>query len=658
LNHLIHENSPYLLQHAGNPVDWYPYGDQALEKARKENKLLIISIGYAACHWCHVMKRECFEDEEVARVMNDNFVSIKVDREERPDIDHVYMNACFVMTGRGGWPLNVIALPDQRPVYGGTYFPRREWINILCALSDLYKKGDREILREAGQVMSRLKSQGNSGDPDNGLPDEPGFLKIMFHRLRPELDTVLGGTRGAPKFPMPAHLQFLLRLTKHFPEEDAREYLTTTFEHMAYGGIYDQLGGGFSRYSVDASWRIPHFEKMLYDNAQLVSLYSNACRADRKPLYRRVVRQTLAWISREMTSPEGLWYSSLDADSDGSEGNYYCWRKEEVTEVSGELSEKTAIYYGITTDGNFEDGKSVLHVPSFTEPDPETEGIRESLFQQRLKRIPPPLDDKVITSWNGMMIRGYLAAYRAFGDDCYLEAALLAGTFYRKKIIDHQGIVYRIWKNGRYTVPGFLDDYAFLITAFIDLFEATFDQEWIQTAGHLIGRVLEKFGQNDSPLFSYTSSESARLINTTIEITDQVIPSSNSEMARGLYRFGLITGNGQLAGQALKMLAAISGQLDQQPLVYGNWAQLMVDYLFKPMEIAIVGESYRKKLEEISRYDLSDSILYGGPDETGLETLKGKLVPGKTLLYLCRGKRCLAPVQSVPEAMVLLTQWH
>ncbi|NQV03243.1 MAG: thioredoxin domain-containing protein [Bacteroidia bacterium] len=529
-NHLIHENSPYLLQHAGNPVDWYPWGKEALEKARKENKLLLISIGYAACHWCHVMEKECFEDQEVALMMNDHFVSVKVDREERPDIDQLYMNACVMMTGRGGWPLNVIALPDQ-------------------------------------------------------------------------------------------------------------------------------LGGGFSRYSVDGSWLVPHFEKMLYDNAQLVTLYARAYQKRKQSLYRRIVEQTLEWIAREMTSPDGLWYSSLDADSEGAEGTYYTWTASEVDGILEKEAEKIKQYYGITSDGNWEEGKNVLHIPAYQEIEEELEPIRRQLLQIRANRIAPALDDKVITSWNGMMIKGLVHAWQGTGNPEYLNVAIRAGNFYRQAIVKNSGGIFRIWKNNRFSIPGFLDDYAYLITAFVELYEATFNNAWLKVAGRLIEYVQLNFGEAGSPLLRLTSTEVTTLIDTPVETTDQVIPSSNSEIANGLYRYGLITGDEKLQEQAMKMLSGIISQLNKHPLIYGNWGMLLIDYLVRPMEVAIVGENYKTILGEFSSHYLPGALFYGGSDDTGPESLKGKFVQGKTLIYLCRGKSCLAPVESVREALGLMDEW-
>ncbi len=656
-NHLIHENSPYLLQHAGNPVDWYPWGEEALAKARSENKLLLISIGYAACHWCHVMEKECFEDQEVALMMNDHFVAVKVDREERPDIDQIYMNACFIMTGSGGWPLNVIALPDQRPVYAGTYFPKREWVYLLRTLSDLHRNGDEGILGEADEIMKRMKDTRHRGNVDENLPDDPDALRHLFRKMLTGLDFKLGGTRGTPKFPMPSHLLFLLRYAHFLQDDDASGYLTTTLDHMAFGGIYDQLGGGFSRYSVDGSWLVPHFEKMLYDNAQLITLYARAYQTYKRPLYRRIVEQTTEWIEREMTSPDGLWYSSLDADSEGAEGTYYTWTASEVDDILGKEAEKIKQYFGITREGNWEEGKNVLNTPSHQDITGEMDLLRNQLLQIRTKRIAPALDDKVITSWNGMMIKGFVHAWQATGNRKYLNTALLAGTFYRDAIEKNNGDLFRIWKNNRFSIPGFLDDYAYLVTAFIELYGSTFDIAWLKIAGRLIERIQRNFGETGSSLFRYTSKEVTQLIDTPVETTDQVIPSSNSEIANGLYRYGVITGDEKLQEQAFLMLSNMFNQLNEHPLVYGNWGLLLVDYLAKPVEIAIVGENYNVVLNELSGHYLPGALFIGGSDDTGLESLKGKFVPGKTLIYLCRGKSCLAPVERIQEVLDLIDEW-
>ena len=488
-NELIKESSPYLLQHAHNPVNWYPWGEKALEKAVRENKPIIVSIGYAACHWCHVMEHESFEDEEIATYMNDHFICIKVDREERPDIDQVYMNAVQLITGQGGWPLNCITLPDGRPVYGGTYFNKKQWLHLLKQLDAFINQEAEKANEQAITLTKGINSteyiQLNNNKTQHSISD----LEDIFNHWQPNIDFINGGSKGAPKFPLPIGIQFLLDYHCLTKSEEALKAFTTTLDKMANGGIYDHIGGGFARYSTDAIWKVPHFEKMLYDNAQLVSLYANAYQFTKNEHYKTIIIETLEFIEREMTSNEGGFYASLDADSEGVEGKFYVWDKVELDQLLGLDAILIQEYYNVTSAGNWE-GANILYT---TTNDPEfaanhnisTQTLhaklmhaKKKLLQIRDKRIRPALDDKILTSWNALMLKGYVNAYNVLGDEKYLATALKNADFIINNCMDQDGKLNRNFKNGQSTINGFLDDYAFTIGAFIDLYQSTFDKKW------------------------------------------------------------------------------------------------------------------------------------------------------------------------------------
>ncbi|NUM43035.1 MAG: thioredoxin domain-containing protein, partial [Leptospiraceae bacterium] len=514
-NKLASESSPYLLQHANNPVNWYPWGNEALEKAKSENKLLIISIGYAACHWCHVMEHESFEDVSVAQVMNDFFVSIKVDREERPDIDQIYMDAAYLITGRGGWPLNVIALPDRRPVFAGTYFRKNEWTRILLYFKDLFQKEPETFDQEAGKLTKAINEIGISGIGKNDSAFTKEDLDKAVKKIVSVIDFENGGTKGAPKFSMPNIYQFLLNYYFQTKNSTTLEAVTTTLDKMANGGIYDHLGGGFARYSTDEKWKVPHFEKMLYDNAELVSLYSNAFKVTGNELYKKVVYETLDFIEREMTDKSGGFYSSFDADSEGEEGKYYVWTKDDIDSLLKEKSEIFCDYFSVELNGNWE-GNNILFITQKKEYLLNKYQLDEKTFKniisqsktillnERNKRIKPGLDDKILTSWNSLMLKGYVDAFSAFGEKKFLNAAVKNGEFILKSMIDENARLNRNYKNGRSSINAFLDDYSYTIEAFISLYEATFDEKWIYSAKKLADYVILHFKKEDSDFFFYT----------------------------------------------------------------------------------------------------------------------------------------------------------
>lgn len=661
-NKLANESSPYLLQHASNPVDWYPWGKEALEKAKTENKLVIISIGYAACHWCHVMEYESFEDASVAQVMNDFFVSIKVDREERPDVDQIYMDAAYLITGRGGWPLNVIALPDGRPVFAGTYFRKNDWTKILLYFKDLYQKEPETFDNEAEKLTNAIKSIKVPGLSDGKNPFVKEDLDEAFNKIISYIDFKNGGTRGAPKFPMPGIHQFLLTYHFHTKHPKALEAVTTTLDKMANGGIYDHIGGGFARYSTDEIWKVPHFEKMLYDNGQLVSLYSNAYKVTKSELYKKIVYETLEFIEREMTDESGGFYSSLDADSEGEEGKYYVWTKDEIKKLLGKKSELFCDYYSVTSIGNWE-GNNILFISQPKEDILQKNQIEEKLFDQiiigskkvlfeeRNKRIRPGLDDKILTSWNALMTKGYVDAFSAFSEKKFRDAALKNGEFILKNMMNEEGRLNRNYKSGKSTINAFLDDYTYTIEAFINLYEATFDERWIYSAKKLADYILIHFKDERSGFFFYTSDLDDPLIARKIDFSDNVTPASNSSLAEGLFklsRFFSTDNYEELAGNLVK---SIKNSALINPTFHSYWLTAALNFNFPFYEVGVVGEKVETKREMLSKKFLPNIILFGGENGGSLEILKDRYTPGKTLIYVCENRSCQIPVEEAEKAL-------
>ncbi len=653
LNHLEDEISPYLLQHATNPVDWYPWTPKALDKAAKEDKLLVISIGYAACHWCHVMEHECFEDQEVASVMNADFVSVKVDREERPDIDQVYMDAAFIISGRGGWPLNVIALPNGDPVYAGTYFPKQEWLYVLNTLATAYKTNKEGTLRDAAIIRKELSKTEITGyGPTQTEFPDPDDLFLKWKKI---LDYSNGGTKGAPKFPMPVNLEYLLFYGVKRGNPEALRSVEGTLDKMAAGGIYDHLGGGFSRYSTDARWHVPHFEKMLYDNAQLISIYSKAYKQFLYPRYREVVYDSLAFIQRELTAPEGLCYSSIDADSEGKEGSYYVWKASEIRDLLKEKSPLIQEYYSVSEEGNWEKGNNVLFRQlTHEEQDPMFRESSQLLFEARNKRVHPALDYKILASWNALMITALVDASLAFSDAALLQKAIHAANLLFETFIKEDGRMIHSGRKGSSEVNGFLEDYALLIKAFTDLYQASFDPAWLHRAEKLTEYVFAHFLSAEGPLFRFTSDLDRKLIIRKTETGDNVIPSSNSVMAMNLLVLGHLLGKDAWLEKAKMMVRLMTLQINDSPYHHGLWAYVSMNLLHSPYEISIVGPGWKELLEKFCTHYFPGIILSGGEAGEDPEILKGKTVKDKTLVYVCRDRTCAAPLSSLDEVMELL----
>ena len=667
-NDLIHESSPYLLQHAHNPVEWHPWSDDVLKQAKEEDKLLIISIGYAACHWCHVMEHESFEDSLVAKIMNDNFICIKVDREERPDVDDVYMTACQLASGKGcGWPLNAFALPDGRPIWAGTYFPKDQWINILNQIKKLKEEDYNKLKETAEKITNGIKSFETIDLGDRSQSYTLETLEEIKNDFIAKIDFENGGRQGAPKFPMPNNYEFLLQYYYMTGDQKAMEAAKITLDKMAKGGIYDQLGGGFSRYSTDTYWIAPHFEKMLYDNGQLVSLYSHAYQVTKDPLYKNIVAQTIEFIERELMNNDFGFYSSLDADSEGVEGKFYVWQASEIDSIinNEEDSKIFKDYYSIKKQGNWEHTNILVvndqfNSKKYNKTDSQVSTIiatsSKKLMSARDLRIRPGLDDKILTSWNGLMLKGYIDAYRAFGDKKNLNTALKNAAFITKNSIQSDGSLNRNYKDGKSSINAFLDDYATVIDAFIALYEVTFDIEWLDKAETLTQHVQKHFYNSSDIMFYYTSDLDPALIARKMELSDNVIPSSNSIMARNLYKLGTILYNQEMVDQAKQMLANMNKQvvLSKQPSYYSNWCQLMASMINPPYEVAILGEDAVMKSIKIQSDYLPNAFFLGGKSEGKLELLKDKLQEDRTMIYVCQNKVCKLPIEDAKKAKELI----
>jgi len=666
-NNLIHENSPYLLQHAHNPVNWYPWGKDALKKAKKEDKLILVSIGYSACHWCHVMEHESFENEDIAKVMNDNFICIKVDREERPDVDNVYMTAVQLIAGSGGWPLNCFTLPDGRAVYGGTYFRPNDWKKMLLSIAESYKVDKKRFIESAESIEAGIKRSEFSFNKQSKKIFLFENYKNVTEKLKDNFDAKEGGLNRAPKFPMPVFWKYLTEYIYYSKDEDIRKHLNLTLNKIAKGGIYDHLEGGFSRYSVDAEWKVPHFEKMLYDNAQLVSLYSKAYQLNKKPLYKKVVFETLEYIKNNMTTKEGAFYSSYDADSEGVEGKFYVWTKHQIDSILNIKSELFCDYYNISAIGNWDHGNNILLVKdikkvlkkyklSEDELNKQIEESKKLLLKERAKRIKPGLDDKTITSWNALMISGYIDAYHVFKEKSFLKQAEKTASFIQDKMLNKDYSLKRSYKNDNAKINAFLDDYSFTIDAFIKLFQETNNEDYLIISKELTEFTFSNFYDDKTGMFFYTSNADSSLSVRQKEVSDNVIPSSNSQMAVNLQKLGLIFSNSNYINIAENMAANIQTNTLANLNYFANWASLSLHYSKPSYELVIVGKNYKQFAEEINN-DFRPDILYLGTNkESNIPIFKDRYKKGETLIYVCKNNVCNQPVTSVMEAIELLKQ--
>ncbi|TAH42798.1 MAG: thioredoxin domain-containing protein [Bacteroidetes bacterium] len=670
-NHLINETSPYLLQHAHNPVDWYPWSEEAWDKAKKENKLVLISIGYSACHWCHVMEHESFENDSTAKIMNEHFICIKVDREERPDIDQIYMAAVQLMTGSGGWPLNCFTLPDGRPIYGGTYFPNANWNQILLQLAKFYEENPAKANEYATELTKGINQMEVVTFNEDPIDFKMKTLEDLVHAWQKQFDQTEGGPNRSPKFPLPNNYEFLLRYATITGDKTVQSQVDLTLEKMAFGGIYDQVGGGFARYSTDLYWKVPHFEKMLYDNAQLVSLYSNAYKQNKNPLYKKIVYESLEFIRREMTSSEGGFYSALDADSEGKEGKFYVWTKTELESLLINLDFENSFeilseYFNINKTGYWEEENYILLRKksdqeiakqfSITSDDLDALVTKAKLvlLSTREKRIRPGLDDKILVSWNALMIKAYCDAYTAFADESFLKAARKNASLVLKSMRTKDGGLFHSYKNGDARINGYLEDYSFMIEALLALYECSFDEMYLTEARSLTEYVFTHFYDKTSGNFWFTSNLDPALISRKKEIQDNVIPASNSSLANALFRLGIHFEDKKYSETAERMLHNVVNDMVNYGAGYSNWALLLLNYVQPFREIVITGKDAESKRKEIQGHYLQNAVFAGGTTESKLPLMAYRFVEGQTLIYVCENRVCKLPVQEVEEALKLL----
>jgi uncharacterized protein YyaL (SSP411 family) len=676
-NRLINETSPYLLQHAENPVDWYPWGEEALERARAEDKPILLSVGYSACHWCHVMEKESFEDRQIAKIMNEGFVCIKVDREERPDIDSIYMGAVQAMTGQGGWPMTVFLTPDGKPFYGGTYFPPEDrtglpgFPRVLQSMAEAYRNSRSEVLLTSDKLIQQMRQMAAGSRGDELLTTE--VLSEAQRGLARQFDDKFGGVGVQPKFPQPMVYEFLLRCCVRTGDARALEMVELTLDRMAMGGIYDQLGGGFHRYSTDTYWLVPHFEKMLYDNALLARLYLHAYQVTGKPLYRRVVEETLDYVLREMTGPTGGFYSSQDADSEGVEGKFFVWRPEEIIKALGKADgEVINRYFGVTGVGNFE-GLSILNVgpdaadairQSGTSDEEFAEILRRSrtrLLEIRERRVHPRRDDKVLSAWNGLMFGAFAEAGAVMNRQDYVEAAEKNAAFLLDSLWVN-GRLLRTFKDGRAKLKGYLEDYAFLISGLICLHEATFEGRWLRGAVDLGRAMVDLFWDEPSGQFYDTGRDHEALVLRPRDVSDNAVPSGNSMAADVLLRLSVITGNSDDRRRALTALRSARELMTRYPVGAGQWLCALDFYLAKTKEIAIVGGRSEPDTDalasEVYRTYLPNRVFLGRndggdwADDVPLMEGRDKL-EGRATAYVCEDYVCQLPVTE-PDALAKL----
>ena len=677
-NRLSDETSPYLLQHAENPVDWYPWGSEALNRARAEDRPILLSIGYSACHWCHVMERESFENEEIAALMNDNFVNIKVDREERPDLDAVYMEAIQMMTGSGGWPMTVFLTPEGHPYYGGTYFPPEDrqgmpgFPRLLAAASQAYHTNKGEIDRVTRQLAQQMGRTGQM--PRGATPLTTEAMHTAYSQLATQFDPLNGGFGNAPKFPQPMTPEFLLRYHHHGFNPRALEMVELTLQKMAFGGIYDQVGGGFHRYSTDAYWLVPHFEKMLYDNALLARLYLHAWQITGNPLYRRITEETLDYVVREMTDAGGGFYSAQDADSEGVEGKFFVWTPGELQAILGEDADLIMGYYGVTARGNFE-GANILNVPRDPEEYAYQRGVTEeqlssaieraraALLPVREERIHPLLDDKVLTAWNGLMLRAFAEAGAGLGRPDYLEVARKNAAFLLNTMRGDNGRILRTWRNGQAKLLGYLEDYACLADGLLALHEATLEPRWLREAVVVAGGMVDLFWEDTVGGFYDTGHDHEELVIRPRDVFDNAQPCGGSVATDILLKIAVITGSDDFAGKGATPLRALLPLLGRTPSATGHWLGALDFYVSLPKEVVIVGPSghaeTRAMLGTVGGRFLPNRVVVGvadpdAPPIDGSPLLEQRgMQDGQPTAYVCQHYVCQLPVTT---AEALATQ--
>ncbi len=678
MNQLRNETSPYLLQHADNPVHWFAWKPAAFRKAREEDKPILVSIGYSTCHWCHVMERESFEDEATAEFMNAHFVNIKVDREERPDVDQIYMEACQAINGSGGWPLNVFLTPDGRPFYAGTYYPpeplgnRPSWGQVLRRMVQVFRNQRQVVEDQANRLLEMIASSDRvffesaieAGAQQEGLNE--AFARRVFERLYEQRDAQYGGFGGAPKFPSTMSLRYLLAYSYFTGEADALAHLHFSLERMIRGGIYDQLGGGFARYATDRAWLIPHFEKMLYDNALLVSLIADAYRADPRPIYKRALEQTLDFVARELTHPDGGFYAALDADSEGEEGKFYVWSWDELRDLLGDDLSWVAAFYGLKPEGNWE-GSNILWRPQAKADfardrgwSPEQlaqklEALHATLLAARDQRVRPGLDDKILLGWNALMVTAYARAAKALQRSDYAELASRQLTFLLDTFAGERGQLLHTYKAGKTQYPAFLDDYAFLIEALLEVHELQGDTHWLEQARKLTQQTLTHFDDPETGLFYYTSDAQSDLPARKRELYDSAVPSGNSVMLHNLLKLSILMDRSDWQKRAVDMLQKMAPSVEKYPSSFSNWAVAALYTIFGWQEVAVVGPEAPEKGMQLGRHYLPNLVLMASPQEQeAYPLLRGKGVPGDTKYFVCKDYACRLPVSEETEALNLM----
>jgi len=676
-NALIHETSPYLLQHAHNPVNWLAWNSESLAAAKQSNRLLLISIGYSACHWCHVMERESFENDEVATLMNAHFVCIKVDREERPDVDQVYMEAVQLMTGQGGWPLNCVALPDGKPVFGGTYFPKERWKDVLLNLARFWEEKPVEASEYAAQLTDGVRQMGFFKKLTSAATELTNAdLEAIMKSWDRQIDHKNGGFGSAPKFPLPNSWTFLLRYANYAGDEKLFRSASLTLNRMAWGGIYDHLGGGFSRYSTDSNWMVPHFEKMLYDNAQLLGLYAEAWQCFKDPFYMQISREIHSFISRDLKRPEGGYYAAIDADSEGVEGKYYVWTAGEINDLLRDDAKLFNRFYNVLPSGNWEQSNILFRSGDDQSTAKKVEmdvaemasvlsDCRSVLLKERQRRIPPGLDDKLLCSWNALLISNLAQAARRFSDRQMEKEAVRELNFLLANFVVEERLM-RSFKDGVARIDAFLDDHVFLVDALLSVYECTFDRRWAWLAQDWMEKTLVHFYDGESGMFWYTQSNQQGLIARKQEVFDNVIPASSSVAARLLLRLSLLFDRVDFERIATEMLAAVSEQMRSHPPSFSNWSLALLESVHGLDQIIVTGRGSKDLARQINGYYLPFCIVLASEDNVTLKSrtgaivsvplLEGKLsaVSGDALFYVCKGRTCQLPVHSIEQALAIL----
>ena len=668
-NDLIHESSPYLLEHSHNPVNWYPWGEKAFEIAKKENKPVIISIGYNACHWCHVMEHESYSDVDVAEYMNEYFVSVKVDREERPDVDQIYMSAVMLISGNGGWPLNAFVLPDGRPFYALTYCSKSQWLNLLEQIVSVYNGKYDDLVNQADNITNGIKSIDNFIITDN-VQESNEYTNDdydgIFKSWEQHIDFESGGFTGTPKFPLPVFWELLLQYYHLTGNTISLNAVIITLDKMLMGGINDHAGGGFARYSTDENWRVPHFEKMLYDNGQLISLYAHAYQITGYKHFAEIITETLDFIKNEMTHTGGGFYSSINADSEGEEGKFYTWTLNEFELIfNREDFILFSDYFNLEQKGNWENNRNILYIIEKKEAFALKNGInpekfnqlyklsRDKILNERNKRIRPTTDYKILTAWNAIMLKAFLDAYRALDDIQYLESAISNADFLERNMFMDDGMVMRNYTDGKITIPAFLDDYAFVAEAFIELYKVTFNIQWLVKARSVTDFTIQHFYDPVIKMFYYSSDNTKLLITRKVELQDNVISSSNSVTAKNLYYLGVYFNYPKYIKMSGDMIRQIKDNILTQGPYYANWAFLLGLLVHKPFEIAIIGDDSLLFNKQLQQNYLPDCIIMGGNEEN-LPFLEKKKIEGKTLIYICKNNTCYLTCENVEDALNFL----